>query len=50
MYNDLAHPAATWVGDQFSYRSADGGSNNIDIPDMGKVRKTRLFEFQADQK
>ena len=44
VYNDLAHPAATWIGDQYAHRAADGGYNNIDSPDMGKVTNTRLFE------
>jgi linoleate 10R-lipoxygenase len=43
VYNDLAHPAATSIGDHFAYRAADGGYNNIDSPDMGKVTNTRPF-------
>lgn len=36
VYNDLSHPPATAIGNQYAWRAADGGSNNIDVPDMGK--------------
>ncbi|KAK2463514.1 hypothetical protein APHAL10511_004265 [Amanita phalloides] len=37
LYNDLPHPATTWIGDKYSYRTADGSYNNIDAPEMGKA-------------
>jgi len=37
VYNDLAHPAATHIGNKYAWRSADGSFNNIDLPDMGKA-------------
>lgn len=36
MYLDLAHPPATYIGNQYAWRTADGSNNNIAIPDMGK--------------
>ena len=36
VYNDLAHPAATHVSNQYAWRTADGSYNNVSIPDMGK--------------
>ncbi|KAI0059711.1 linoleate diol synthase [Artomyces pyxidatus] len=37
LYDDLSHPPATYLGQQYSYRSADGSYNNITDPDMGKA-------------
>ncbi|KAH7927845.1 heme peroxidase [Leucogyrophana mollusca] len=37
LYNDLAHPAATYLGEQYAFRAADGSNNNPDAPDMGKA-------------
>ncbi|KAF7982555.1 hypothetical protein HWV62_27534 [Athelia sp. TMB] len=37
LYNDLPHPASSYVGKQYQYRSADGSNNNVDVPDMGKA-------------
>ncbi|KAJ8521263.1 hypothetical protein ONZ45_g2030 [Pleurotus djamor] len=37
LYNDLAHPAATSIGNQYAWRTADGSHNNIQAPDMGKA-------------
>ncbi|KAF9482553.1 linoleate diol synthase [Pholiota conissans] len=37
LYNDLAHPPATLVGNQYAWRTADGSYNNIDIPNLGKA-------------
>jgi linoleate 10R-lipoxygenase len=37
LYNDLPHPAATYIGNKYAWRSADGSGNNVDIPDMGKA-------------
>ncbi|KAI0059735.1 linoleate diol synthase [Artomyces pyxidatus] len=36
-YDDVAHPPATSLGHQYSYRTADGSYNNISDPDMGKA-------------
>ena len=37
MYNDLPHPAATYLGPKYQWRTADGSNNNVDVPDMGKA-------------
>lgn len=37
VYNDLAHPAPTSIGNQYAWRTADGSFNNIQAPDMGKA-------------
>ena len=37
MYNDLAHPPATFIGPEYQFRSADGSNNNPDSPDLGKA-------------
>lgn len=37
VYNDLAHPPATSIGNKYAWRTADGSYNNIDLPEMGKV-------------
>jgi linoleate 10R-lipoxygenase len=37
LYNDLAHPAATLVGNKYAWRTADGSLNNVDLPDLGKA-------------
>ncbi|KAI9464255.1 heme peroxidase [Boletus coccyginus] len=37
LYNDLAHPPATFIGPQFAFRTADGSNNNPDYPDLGKA-------------
>ncbi|KAF7430838.1 hypothetical protein PC9H_006552 [Pleurotus ostreatus] len=37
LYNDLAHPAPTSIGNQYAWRTADGSYNNIQAPDMGKA-------------
>ncbi|KAJ7890508.1 linoleate diol synthase [Mycena olivaceomarginata] len=36
-YNDLSHPQATNIGPGYAWRSADGGNNNVSIPDMGRA-------------
>jgi linoleate 10R-lipoxygenase len=36
LYNDLPHPAATYIGNKYAWRTADGSGNNVEIPDMGK--------------
>ncbi|KAI0060754.1 linoleate diol synthase, partial [Artomyces pyxidatus] len=37
LYDDLAHPPATYLGKKYSYRTPDGSYNNITDPDMGKA-------------
>ncbi|KAI0046507.1 linoleate diol synthase [Auriscalpium vulgare] len=37
LYDDLSHPPATYLGQQYSYRTADGSYNNISDPNMGKA-------------
>ena len=37
VYNDLPHPASTYVGQPYCWRQADGACNNIQDPDMGKA-------------
>ncbi|KAG7444916.1 heme peroxidase [Guyanagaster necrorhizus] len=37
LYNDLSHPPATYIGNEYKFRSADGSNNNILAPDMGKA-------------
>ncbi|KAF9223967.1 heme peroxidase [Gyrodon lividus] len=37
LYNDLAHPPATYIGPEYSFRTADGSNNNPDFPDLGKA-------------
>jgi linoleate 10R-lipoxygenase len=37
VYNDLSHPQATYVGNTYAWRAADGSYNNISTPDMGKA-------------
>ncbi|PCH36246.1 linoleate diol synthase [Wolfiporia cocos MD-104 SS10] len=37
LYNDLAHPPETYVGERYSWRTADGSNNNMSVPDMGKA-------------
>ncbi|KAF7294502.1 Heme peroxidase [Mycena kentingensis (nom. inval.)] len=36
-YNDLSHPHATNIGNQYAWRTADGGQNNVNVPDMGRA-------------
>ncbi|KAK0469345.1 linoleate diol synthase [Desarmillaria tabescens] len=37
LYNDLTHPPATYIGNKYKFRTADGSNNNILSPDMGKA-------------
>ncbi|KAF7796357.1 hypothetical protein EIP86_007534 [Pleurotus ostreatoroseus] len=37
LYSDLPHPAGTYVGTEYSWRSADGSGNNLSDADMGKA-------------
>ncbi|ELU37245.1 linoleate diol synthase [Rhizoctonia solani AG-1 IA] len=37
LYKDLPHPPATYVGDAYRFRAADGGNNNLLIPDLGRA-------------
>ncbi|KAJ7074134.1 linoleate diol synthase [Mycena amicta] len=36
-YNDLSHPHATNIGNEYAWRSADGSRNNVNAPDMGRA-------------
>ncbi|OSX64325.1 hypothetical protein POSPLADRAFT_1054938 [Postia placenta MAD-698-R-SB12] len=38
LYNDLPHPPETFVGNEYSWRTADGSNNNPAYPDLGKAR------------
>ncbi|KAI0923759.1 hypothetical protein AcV5_009223 [Taiwanofungus camphoratus] len=38
LYDDLAHPPETYIGDTYAWRAADGANNNLGVPDMGKAR------------
>ncbi|KAJ7155422.1 linoleate diol synthase [Mycena crocata] len=35
VYNDLSHPHSTNIGNTYAWRSADGSSNNVNMPRMG---------------
>ncbi|QRV95471.1 heme peroxidase [Ceratobasidium sp. AG-Ba] len=37
LYNDLPHPPASFIGDQYRFRAPDGGGNNIEEPDLGRA-------------
>ncbi|KAI0343269.1 linoleate diol synthase [Trametopsis cervina] len=37
LYKDLPHPPASYVGDKYAWRTADGSGNNLSDPDMGKA-------------
>lgn len=37
MYNDLPHPPATYIGEKYAWRCADGSCNNLSDPEMGKA-------------
>ncbi|KAI0078682.1 linoleate diol synthase [Panus rudis PR-1116 ss-1] len=37
LYNDLPHPPATYIGNHYAYRQADGSCNNLSDPNMGKA-------------
>ncbi|KAG1767154.1 heme peroxidase [Suillus placidus] len=37
VYNDLAHPPATYIGPEYQFRAADGAGNNPDAPNLGKA-------------
>ena len=37
VYNDLPHPPATYVGDEYARRNPDGSGNNPADPDLGKA-------------
>ena len=39
VYDDLAHPAATYIGPNYSYRRPDGSHNNLSDPNMGKAHQ-----------
>lgn len=43
VYKDLPHPPATYVGDKYRFRSADGGENNIEQPDLGRFNSMILL-------
>ncbi|KAG2338641.1 heme peroxidase [Suillus weaverae] len=37
LYNDLAHPPATYIGPEYQFRAADSSGNNPDAPNLGKA-------------
>jgi linoleate 10R-lipoxygenase len=37
VYNDLAHPPATYIGPEYQFRTVDGSNNNPDAPNLGKA-------------
>ncbi|KAG1742705.1 heme peroxidase [Suillus paluster] len=37
LYNDLAHPPATYIGPEYQFRAADGSNNNPCVPGIGKA-------------
>ncbi|KAJ7078001.1 heme peroxidase [Mycena belliarum] len=37
LYNTLPHPPAALLGPVHSFRQADGGGNNLQIPDLGRA-------------
>ena len=37
LYNDLPHPPATYIGDRYDFREADGSLNNVNLPHIGKA-------------
>ncbi|TFK65591.1 linoleate diol synthase [Pluteus cervinus] len=46
LYNDLAHPPATSIGNKYAFRTADGSFNNIEMPDLGKAGTTYARSVQ----
>ncbi|KAG2157761.1 heme peroxidase [Suillus bovinus] len=47
LYNDLAHPPATYIGPEFQFRAADGSNNNPDAPNLGKAGTPYARSVQA---
>ncbi|KAF9259925.1 linoleate diol synthase [Marasmius fiardii PR-910] len=39
LYNDLSHPPATYIGNDYAWRSADGSFNNVAISELGRAGK-----------
>ncbi|KAJ7698801.1 linoleate diol synthase [Mycena metata] len=37
LYKDLTHPNSTNIGTDYAWRSADGSSNNVNWPELGKA-------------
>ncbi|KAK6992254.1 heme peroxidase [Favolaschia claudopus] len=37
LYNDLAHPNSTNIGEDYAWRSADGSNNNVNVPELGRA-------------
>ncbi|KAJ3844035.1 heme peroxidase [Lentinula raphanica] len=37
LYNTVPHPPAAFMGDVHSFRHADGGGNNLQVPNMGRA-------------
>jgi hypothetical protein len=37
LWSALPHPVVSSLGSQFKYRDADGGNNNIQMPNMGRA-------------
>lgn len=47
VFYDLPHPPATYMGNQYRWRTADGSYNNVQIPDMGKAGTPYSRSVQA---
>jgi len=44
LYNDLGHPPATRLGNDYTLRPADGSYNKIDLPEIGKMYAWRTAD------
>ncbi|KAF8578807.1 linoleate diol synthase [Ramaria rubella] len=47
LFYDLPHPPATYMGNAYKWRTADGSYNNVSIPDMGKAGTPYSRSVQA---
>ncbi|KAF8519048.1 linoleate diol synthase [Hysterangium stoloniferum] len=47
LYYDLPHPPATYMGAQYRWRTADGGYNNVNVPDLGRAGTPYSRSVQA---
>ncbi|EMD39204.1 hypothetical protein CERSUDRAFT_112882 [Gelatoporia subvermispora B] len=49
LYLDLPHPPETFVGNTYSWRTADGSNNNAQAPDLGKAYTPYARSVQQTQ-